>query len=158
MHEIETSLDINAPRERVWDVLTSFRMWDEWNPVITRMRAVLSPGTPVSFVIAAGGHELKIKAEMIKVEHGRELRWKGPPSWLVGRVLRGEHYLMVAPAGVGKSRIVHGERFEGIALPVLWSKLRSDLEVAYAAMNRALKARAESSAGASAWSVAPSNK
>jgi hypothetical protein len=152
MYEIETSLDINAPRERVWDVLTAFREWDEWNPIITRMRATLSPGTPLSFIIAVGGRELKIKAQMVKVEHGKELRWRGPPSWLVGRVLRGEHYLAVESSGASKSRLVHGEQFAGVSLPMFWGKLRSELELAYSRMNRAIKARAESAAGASAGS------
>jgi hypothetical protein len=150
MYEIETSIEINATKERVWDVLTAFREWDEWNPIITRMKATLSPNTPLSFVIATGGRELKIKAEMVKVEHGKELRWRGPPSWVVGRILRGEHYLAVESTGPNKSRIVHGERFGGVSLPILWRKLRSDLEVAYSEMNRAIKARAESGAVAGA--------
>jgi len=152
MYEIETSIEINAPKERVWDVLTAFREWDEWNPIITRIRATLSPNTPLSFVIAAGGRELKIKAEMLRVEPGRELRWRGPPSFLVGRIFRGEHYLTIEPAGPNKSRILHGERFGGLSLPLLWGKLRGDLEVAYSEMNRAIKARAESPAAAVAGS------
>lgn len=143
MHEIETSLEISASKERVWDIFTLFRQWDEWNPVITRMRATLSPGTPLSFTIAVGGRELRIKAEMMKVEHGRELRWRGPPSFLLGRAIRGEHYLVVEHAGIGKSRILHGEKFAGVLVPLIWKKLRADLETAYSEMNRAIKARAE---------------
>ncbi|HVU04282.1 MAG TPA: SRPBCC domain-containing protein [Polyangiaceae bacterium] len=143
MRQIETSLDIAAPADKVWDVLADLRGWDEWNPVITRMRATLSPRTPVSFVIAAGGREMKIRAEMIKVEFGRELRWRGPTNGALGLMLRGEHYLVVESAGPARSRIVHGEQFEGLLLPVIWGKLRSDLEEAYSEMNRALKARVE---------------
>jgi len=144
MYEIETSLDIDAPKERVWDVLTAFREWDEWNPVITGMHAVLSPNTPLSFFLRMGGRVHKIKAEMARVTHGKELRWRGPPSWLLGRVFRGEHHLIVEPVAGGKSRIVHGERLEGIALPILWRKMRPDLEAAYSKMNQAMKVRAES--------------
>jgi hypothetical protein len=143
LREIETSLDIAAPAERVWDVLADFRGWDEWNPVITRMRATLSAKTPVSFIIAVGSRELKVRAEMVKVEHGRELRWRGPPNALVGRLLRGEHYLLIDGGKAAGCRIVHGERFEGLLLPAIWGKVRSDLEQAYFEMNRALKARVE---------------
>jgi hypothetical protein len=147
MREIETSLDISAPRERVWDILTEFRAWDEWNPVITRMRATLSPNAPVSFVIAIGGRELKIKSEMLRVEHGREICWHGPPSAALGFFVRGEHYLVVEGVGPARSRIIHGERFDGVLVPVIWKNLGRELEKAYSEMNRALKARAESPAG-----------
>jgi hypothetical protein len=144
MYEVELSQDIAAPPERVWDVLTAFREYDEWNPIITRMRATLSVRTPISFVIAVGGREMKIKGEMVNVELGRELRWRGPTAWLLAKVFQGEHYVRVEPAGAGRSRLVHGERFGGISLPVLWGRLKGDIEKAYAEMNRAVKARAES--------------
>src|SRR5258707_11876074 len=107
------------------------------------MRATLTPGAPLSFTIAVGGRELRIKAEMMTVEHGRELRWRGPPSFLLARAIRGEHHLVVEPAGVGRSRIVHGEKFAGVLVPLIWKKLRSELDAAYSEMNRAIKARAE---------------
>lgn len=145
MYEIELTEDIGASVERVWDVLTAFREWDEWNPVITRMRATLAVGAPVSFVIAVGGRELKIRGEMVNVQPGRELRWRGPTSWLLAQVFQGEHYLRVEPAAGGHARLVHGETFRGASLPVLWGKLEKDLQKAYGSMNRAVKARAESS-------------
>jgi len=144
MYEIELVEDISAAPARVWDVLTSFREYDEWNPTITRMRATLSVGAPVSFVIAVGGREMKIAAEMLRVEPGSEIRWRGPTSFMLSRFFRGEHYVRVENAGEGRSRLVHGERFGGASLPLLWPKLKKDLEQAYAKMNRALKTRAES--------------
>jgi hypothetical protein len=147
MYEVETSLEINASTERVWDVLTLFRQWDEWNPIITRVRATLSPNTPMGFTISIRGRELKIKAEMVKVEPGKEIRWRGPSSRLLGSLARGEHYLVVERAGVGKSRIVHGEQFGGLLLPIIWRKLEADLRAAYSEMNRAIKVRAEGGAG-----------
>jgi hypothetical protein len=157
MYDIELTQEIGAPTDRVWDVLTAFREYDEWNPVITRMRATLLAGAPVSFVIAVAGRELKIKAEMLKIEAGVELRWRGPPQWLLGQVMRGEHYLRVEPLGPTKCRLVHGEQFGGAAMPFIWRKLETDIKAAYGAMNRALKARAESLRGpVSAPNAAPS--
>ncbi len=148
MYEIELSTEIGAPEGRVWDVITAFREYDEWNPIITRMRATLSEGSPVSFIVAVGGRELKINARMLKVDPGRELRWHGPTSWVLAQVFRGEHFLRVEPAGAGKSRLIHGERFGGVSLPLVWGKVRPDLEHAYGVMNRAIKGRAESGVGA----------
>jgi hypothetical protein len=145
MREVSSSIDVAARPDRVWDVITSFREYDEWNPVITRMRATLTVGAPVSFVLAIGGRKLKIKAELLVAEAGRELCWMGPRQRILGLLFRGEHYLRVEPRGPDASRVVHGERFSGATLPLLWEKVRGEVEPAYAEMNRALKARAESS-------------
>jgi hypothetical protein len=147
MREVQASIDVAAGSDRVWDVITAFREYDEWNPVITKMRATLTVGAPVSFVLSIAGRRLKIRAEVLVVQHGRELCWFGPRERLLGAIFRGEHYLRVEPAGANASRVVHGERFSGFSLPLLWEKVRRECEPAYAEMNRALKARAES-----AWS------
>jgi hypothetical protein len=143
MYEIELLQEINQPPERVWDVLTRFREYDEWNPVITRMRGTLSVGAPIAFVLATGGRELNIQARMLTVDPGRELRWFGPSSKLLTPIFRGEHYLRVEPMGVGRSRLVHGETFTGFSVPLLWKKVKRELEQAYGDMNRAVKGRAE---------------
>ena len=145
MREVQASIDVAATPDRVWDVITSFREYDEWNPVITRMRATLTVGAPVSFVLSIAGRKLKIRAQVLVVQHGRELCWFGPRGRVLGAIFRGEHYLRVEPAGTKASRLVHGERFSGFSLPLLWEKVRRECEPAYAEMNRALKARAESS-------------
>ena len=31
---LDTSIDIDAPPQRVWDVLLDLRAWQEWNPFI----------------------------------------------------------------------------------------------------------------------------
>ena len=143
MYEVEKSIEIGAPAARVWEVLTRFAEYDEWNPTITRMKAALAPGTPVSFVINVKGRDLPIRGRMLRVEPGAELCWVGPGSRVLGAVFRGEHYLRVEPLGEGRSRLVHGERFGGVVLPALWSRLEPVILVAYDNMNRAVKARAE---------------
>jgi hypothetical protein len=147
MYEIQLEQEINARPSRVWEVLTSFREYDEWNPTITRMRATLSVGAPVSFVIAVGGRELKIAAEMLRVEVGQELCWRGPTSWLLSMAFSGEHYFRLEPSGADGTRLIHGEKFSGRALPDLWGKLKGDLEKAYGNLNQALKRRAEAGQG-----------
>jgi hypothetical protein len=147
MYDIELTQEISASADRVWDVLTAFREYDEWNPIITRMRATLVVGAPISFVIAVGGREVKIKAELMKLAPGVELRWFGPPSKVLAVAVRGEHYFRVEPQGPDKCRLVHGEHFSGFVVPFIWRFLEADLKKAYGAMNRALKARAESVRG-----------
>lgn len=146
MHEIDTSIEIDAPAERVWEVLTRFSEFDDWNPVITRMRAGLAAGADVSFLIRIDGRKIPIQARMLKVEAGREIRWKGPRSDLLAKLVAAEHFLRVEPRSDGRSVFIHGERFTGVLLKYLWGFAEPRILAAYGVMNRAVKARAEQSA------------
>lgn len=147
MREIHTSLEIEAPASEVWEVLTRFREYDEWNPMITRMKATLSSGEPLSFYVALDGRDVPIRARMLNVEPGRELRWRGPRSRALGALFSGEHYLRVEPAGAERSVFHHGEAFSGLTVPMLWRSLEPKLLAAYGGMNQALKKRVEARRG-----------
>jgi uncharacterized membrane protein len=44
MKEIHTEIEINAPAEKVWRVLTDFAAYPEWNPFVGRFQ-ITSPNT-----------------------------------------------------------------------------------------------------------------
>jgi hypothetical protein len=143
MGTIRTSIEIDAPAARVWQVITDTRAYDEWNPFITRVKGALVPGGRFSFMAPFAGRELPISAKMLRVEEQKELRWRGPPSDLLGKVFTGEHYFRLEPVGESKTRFVHGEEFGGVVVALLWTKLEPQLTPLYVAMNEALKRRVE---------------
>lgn len=143
MQEILTSIEINAPKERVWDVLTDFSKYDDWNPVIRNFAGALQEGAPVKFKIRLGNKQLPINASLLGVEELRDLRWRGPRSSIGGRFFSGEHYFTIEELDAGRVRFVHGEKFKGWLMPLLWKRLEAQLTPRYAEVNEALKARAE---------------
>lgn len=145
--QIDTSIEIAAPAERVWSVLTDFAGWDHWNPVLRRMRGRAEIGATVRFTVASPrGPALPISAEIVVVEPGRDLTWIGPasPRWL-RRVAAGEHWFRLTPTARG-CRFDHGERFTGAALPARWGRFERMLGASYDRMNRALRDEAEAQA------------
>lgn len=78
-------------------------------------------------------------------EPSAELVWRG--SLPIPGLFAGRHYFRLEPAGGGACRLVHGEDFSGLLLPVMGGML-ADTERGFHAMNAALKARAEARAGA----------
>ena len=143
MKHVRTTLDIDAAPERVWSILTDFTHWDDWNPIIRRLRGRLEAGAKVDFVIRFGKRALPIQARMLRVEPGRELCWKGPRARGLMPLFAGEHYFTVEPLDGGRTRFVHGERFSGVLLPLLWPRLEPMLSRSYASLNESLKRRAE---------------
>jgi hypothetical protein len=79
---------------------------------------------------------------VLTVTPNRELRWLG--HFLLPGIFDGEHYFQITPLAPGRVKFTQGERFSGILVPFAKSSLDGGTKAGFLAMNRALKARAES--------------
>lgn len=139
MKEISHGVEIEAPAERVWRVLTDFPRLPEWSPFVKSIAGDVAAGNRITVQLPG----MKFRPTVKRFEANRELRWLGHlgPSG----VFDGEHYFQVQPLDGGRSRFVQGERFTGFLVPVfaLFGIIRKT-ERGFAEMNQALKSRAES--------------
>lgn len=142
MKEVNTEIAIAADKQRVWSVLANFAGYSDWNPFLRSVAATPQIGAPVALTVVIGRRTLHLDAAMLRYTPEREVRWAGPISRVRGIVFRGEHYFIIeeAPSGV---RFVHGERFDGLVIPLMRGWIDRNLAPAYEAMNVALKRRAE---------------
>ena len=143
MREIHTEIEIAAPPERVWQVLTDIGSYAQWNPFVTRASGELRVGGRLEiFVQIPDGSGMKFTPTVLKVEPARELRWLG--TLPLPGLVNGEHIFRLEPAGPGRTRFLHGERFTGLLVPVLGLLgILRKTERGYVLMNEALKARVE---------------
>ena len=138
--QIHVCMNTAAPPEAVWNILTDFDSYHEWNPMLGEVRTALEEGATVRFKVARpDGGQLQLKARITIKNEGSELVWKGGSDLL----LSGEHYFRLHRLPDGGCRFEHGELFRGPLLPFLAFKLR-DADRLYQAMNEALRSRAES--------------
>lgn len=142
MRSIHTSIDIDAPAETVWAVLTDFPRYDEWNPVtriegpaVAGERLVVSPGPEA-------GRMPTFKPRVLRADPGEELRWRG--KLFVGGLFDGEHSFRIEQLGRGTSRLVQSETFEGLLVGPVLRRYGGQTEANFRAANEALKRRAES--------------
>ena len=143
---IHTEIDIAAPAERVWEILTDFDDYPQWNPMIPRMRGELVVGAPLRFAITVNRRvNVPITAELVTAEAPHELRWVGPGYSPLRRVLSGSHYFVIEPIDDEHVRFSHGEDFTGLMLLGRWRRVEKALTPIYNALNRAIKRRAEAS-------------
>jgi hypothetical protein len=144
MREIQTEIEINAPPEEVWRVLTDFAAYPEWNPLVRSASGELREGGRLEiFVQVPEGPGRKFTPEVLRAEPARELRWIGR---LPLNLFNGEHIFRLEPGGPGRTLFRHGERFSGLLIPFMGGTIRKTHR-GYLLMNEALKARAEGAAG-----------
>jgi hypothetical protein len=143
MKEIHTEIEINAPAEKVWRVLTDFAAYPEWNPFVRRLDGEVSVGARLQvYIQSAGGKGMSFRPTVLDAEPNKELRWLGH-LWFPG-IFDGEHSFVIEPLGDGRVRFVQRERFKGLLVPFLSKMLDRDTRRGFEEMNRALKLRAES--------------
>ena len=142
MKTIHTEIGIGAPAARVWDILIATEQWPEWNP-FAKATGKLAVGERLEVEITPPGKSpMKFRPTIVKLEPGRELRWLGHLGF--PGLFDGEHGFRVVAEDAGRCRFEHFETFRGaLVVPISWMAEKAT-RAGFEAMNRALKARAES--------------
>jgi hypothetical protein len=78
MKEIRADVEIEAPVERVWKVLTDFNSYPEWNPFITAVQGKPEAGERLVVTIQPPGRKGRdFRPSVLAAREGQELRWLG---------------------------------------------------------------------------------
>ncbi|MEF8780406.1 MAG: SRPBCC domain-containing protein [Haloferacaceae archaeon] len=143
MPEITTTIEIDDSADHVWEILTDFERYAEWNP---RTRIDGSPTVGSVLEVSPGPDAGRIPTfrPRVLVADGRELRWLG--HLYVRGLFDGEHRFTIEELPDDRSRLVHSERFTGLLAGGLLRLIGRDTEAGFEAVNAALRDRAESTA------------
>ena len=142
MKELHSEIEINASVERVWDILTDFASYPQWNPFIRRISGEPKTGERLEVRLEPpGGMGITLRPTVLNAEPNRELRWLG--RLLVKGLFDGEHSLAIQQLGENRVRFVQSEAFNGLLVPLLARSLDKSTRRGFEEMNRALKVRAE---------------
>jgi len=143
--EIVTEALIEAEPGRIWQVLTDFPSYPEWNPMLPEASGEPVAGGRLELHFAQeNGRRRTFRPRLLVAEPCRELRWLGNPG--VPGLLESQHYFLIEPPVEGRCRLEHGMVFYGMLVPVLGSRLERSTRGPFESMNRALKERSESPA------------
>lgn len=140
--KIETEIEIQAAASAVWDALTDFAAWPEWNPFIVSFKGEPEIGSRIEVEIEPpGGRLMRFRPIILVWEPGRALIWKG--SVIVAGLFDGEHRFEVEAVAENVTRFVHAEKFSGILVPLIWRSMEEKTRAGFKSMNQALKDRVE---------------
>ena len=149
-HQLHTEIDIDAPPDVVWSVLTDLDGYSAWNPFITSAEGTAEVGRQLTNRLEPpGGRAITFRPRVTMVDPERTFEWLGRLGFR--GVFDGRHRFELKPTATG-THLVHGEEMTGLLVRVLRSSLDSQTKPGFEAMNTALKTRAESIA---AGTVAP---
>jgi hypothetical protein len=141
MKSLHAAVDIDAPAERVWQVVSDFRRYPDWNPFIVRAAGEPHVGESLDITIAAPGMKpVSFRPRVLDVEPGRLIRWKG--EFKLPGLFDGRHALIVEPLDGGRSRFTTHENVTGILLPFA-GRVMTASQQGFDLMARAVKERAE---------------
>jgi hypothetical protein len=139
--QLDTSIEIDAPAERVWSILMDFDAYPAWNPFITSIEGEQRVGGKLTASLTQpNGRTSTFKPTVQAFEEGKELTWLG--RILIPGIFDGRHTLRVEPRA-GGSTFHHREQFTGIISGLLMRFIGESTEAGFHAMNQALKERAE---------------
>ncbi|MDQ4050292.1 MAG: SRPBCC domain-containing protein [Thermoproteota archaeon] len=142
MKEIRSEIEIDSNPESVWEILTDFASYDQWNPFINRIVGLPRRGEKIDIHIETPGRKKrKYSPTITKVEEGRELRWAGKSS-LPG-FLNAEHIFIIEETQPGHVRFIQREVFDGLLTLLIRKGFDTDVRQGFAEMNEALKKRVE---------------
>ncbi|VAW98398.1 hypothetical protein MNBD_GAMMA19-931 [hydrothermal vent metagenome] len=139
---INTRIEISAPAEKVWNVLTDFKRYPDWNPFVRTIKGELCEGSCLQvFLQPPEGKAMVFNPTIISIKPGRQLVW-------VDRVLfpglfDGEHRFVIKPLTNGHVIFCHSEAFNGLLSKLILKLVGKSTEAGFHAMNAALKQRVE---------------
>jgi len=146
VRELHSEIVVEAPIDRVWQILVRFGEYPEWNPFVRSVEGQAEQGAKIKVSIAPPGRRaMAFSPTLLAVEAPRHLRWLGRVGF--PGVFDGEHSFTLEPLGPRRTRVVQHERFKGILVPFMGNGMYADTQKGFDELLAALKRRAEARPG-----------
>ncbi len=142
MRSIKTEITINAPKEKVWNLLMDHKNYPTWNPFVKHIEGGVQPGENLSVTVQSEGNKsMDFKPLVLTNNTAKEFRWKG--KLFVNGLFDGEHYFQIEEISENQVKFIHGENFTGLLSGVLTPLILDDTKKGFEQMNEALKQLSE---------------
>ena len=141
MEKLETTISIDAPQERVWEILMNFSEYPKWNPFIVSIRGMQEIGARLSVEMRIDHKKMTFKPKVITLDKPAAFEWIG--AFGFKGLFSGKHMFYLEKGENNKTLLRQAEEFRGWLVPFLWPRIKDGTKNGFEAMNEALKQRAE---------------
>jgi hypothetical protein len=139
---LHTEIEIQASPDRVWETLTDFAAYPDWNPFIVQAAGEPVPAGRLQLRMRPPGRRpTTFRPEVLEATPARRLRWLG--HLFVPGLFDGEHTFTIDPVGPDRVRLTQQEEFRGLLVPPVLAFIGKPTEEGFHQMNQALKTRVE---------------
>lgn len=145
MKTLRTQIQIQGTPEQVWNVLTDFDRYTDWNPFICRAVGLAEPGSDLIIQCQGlGWQPTTLHCEIVDFVPQQSMSWK----WKIGAnwMCWGSQQFTIKPLGPETVLFEQRSMMDGPLLPLLARRLCDSCPNGIRAMDHALKARVESAA------------
>ena len=140
MKSIQTEIIINASTERVWNLLTDFANYPNWNTFIISVEGHLEKGTQLKNTMVVNGKKNVFKPTITEVQPNQYFEWLGK---LPLNAFNGRHYFQLESIGDNQTKLIHGEKFSGWLRGIIMKSIGEATRNNFVKMNKELKMLAE---------------
>ena len=137
---IEKNVEIQAPASVVWETLTDFPRYGEWNPFVLKCETTLQPGTPIRMDVALVGTQ-KVDEVIESCTPGTGFAYHMKPYPLGALSSRRSHE--IKPLAADRAQYTSYFHLEGWLMPLVRLIMRPKLEAGFAGMTAGLRQRSE---------------
>ncbi len=140
--EINTEIIINASPTIVWQILTNFEDYPNWNPFIKSIVGDLCEGEIITIEInSIGDKKTTFRPRIKTLVVNKELSWLG--QLVLPRIIDGYHKFELIDNGNKTTSFIHSEKFTGILVPLVKNQLKTNIRQGFCNMNEKIKELAE---------------
>jgi hypothetical protein len=137
---IEKRVGIQAPPERLWDVLTDFPGWSRWNPHETDVEGQLAFGAPIRMTESWPGMAARpVDGRINEWQPLAQLVWVEKRGWLFSTV----RYFEIEELDKGSCILATGMMFQGLRAELFMDKYRGVIRNALGEICERVKVVAE---------------
>lgn len=138
---LQTEIIINAPAEKVWNVLMDFEKYPEWNPFILSITGQAVVGNQIKAVLKNGNGTSVFKPKVLVADKNKAFEWLG--SLPIPGIFNGQHHFKIERISDSQVKFIHGEQFSGLLAGLIMKQIGEATQQGFIAMNKALKERVE---------------
>ncbi len=143
MREVRTEIQILAPIERVWQVLTDFENWKTWNPTVKQVNGSSSLGSKLDVIMSGKDcKEMAYHPYVLEAVPPKSFRWRAK---MIAEFLFTNDRVFELRENAGGTIFYHREEFSGLMVPMIWKRLNQFVLPTLEKMNAALKIKLETS-------------
>ena len=138
MRELRTEIQISAPIDKVWQVLTDCDHWKDWNPTVNRASGNASASSKLSITIRGkdGKDSASYQPVVLEAEPPKSFRWRA--TMMAGLLFKNDRVFELREEN-GETTFIHKEEYSGLMVPMAWKKMSKFAMAHLEQMNKALK-------------------